>query len=116
MAEKLLTPVKTPVNEITKFAPEAATSADDGMVFELPKVTEEYLVVVLQNTNASTAYDVTLKAPTKGSYAAASSDVKVNLAGGELALLRIESARYANTDGTVKIVPGNVAVKASVLY
>ena len=87
MAEKLLTPVKTPVNEITKFTPEAATSAGDGMVFKLPKVTEEYLVVVLHNTNASTAYNVTLKAPTNGSYAAASSDVKVNLAGGELALL-----------------------------
>lgn len=115
MAVKELTPVKTPVNVITKFTPEAATTASDGMVFKLPKVTEEYLVVVLQNTGTS-PYDVTLKAPTKGSYAAATSDVKVNLAANELALLRIESARYANTDGTVKIVPANAAVKASVLY
>ena len=53
MAVKELTPVKTPVNVITKFTPEAATTASDGMVFKLPKVTEEYLVVVLQNTSTS---------------------------------------------------------------
>lgn len=115
MAVKVLTPVKTPINQITKFIPEAADVASDGMQFKLPRITEEYLVVVLQNTGTS-AYDVTLKAPTKGGYAAATSDVKINLSSGELALLRIESARYANNDGTVLIVPGNAAVKASVLY
>lgn len=115
MAVKEMTPVKGNVNEITKFSFEAATVANDGLVFKLPKVTEEYLVVIATNTG-SAAYDVALKAPEKGFYAAATSDKVLNLSAGEYAVIRIESARYANTDGTVKIVPGNVAVKAAVLY
>lgn len=115
MAVKEMTPVKGSVNEITKFAFEAATTASDGMSFKLPKVTEEYLVVIVTNTGSS-AYDITLKAPTKGSYAAASSDKVMELGAGECAVIRIESARYANNDGTVILVPENVAVKAAVLY
>ena len=115
MAVKEMTPVKGNVNEITKFAFEAAEVASDGLMFKLPRVTEEYLVVVVTNTGGS-AYDVALKAPTKGSYAAATSDKVLNLAAGEYAVIRIESARYANNDGTVVLVPGDVAVKAAVLY
>lgn len=115
MAVKDMTPVKSNVNEITKFAFEAADVATDGLRFKLPKVTEEYLVVIVANTGTS-AYDVALKAPTAGSYAAASSDQVLELGAGEHAIIRIESARYANNDGTVVLVPENVAVKAAVLY
>ena len=115
MAEVTMTPVKGNVNEITKFAFEAATTAEDGLVVKLPRITEEYVVIVVTNTDAG-AQTVSLKAPINGSYAAASADVTVSLEAGEFAQIRIESARYANNDGTVRLVPSDVAVKAALLY
>ena len=115
MAEVTMTPVKGNVNEITKFAFEAATTAKDGLVVKLPRITEEYVVIVVTNTGSG-AQTVSLKAPTNGSYAAASADVTVSLGAGEFAQIRIESARYANNDGTVRLVPSDVAVKAALLY
>ena len=115
MAVKEMTPVKGNVNEITKFTFQAATTAKDGMVFTKPRVTEEYLVIIVTNTGDA-EQTIALKAPTNGGYAAASDDVTLSLAAGEHAVIRIESARYANNDGTVTLVPSNVAVKAAVLY
>lgn len=115
MAVKVMTPVKGVLNKITPFVPEAATTAGDGFQFKLPRATDEYVVLIVHNTGAS-AYDFTVKKPTKGSYYAAASDETHKLAAGELAIFRFESARFANNDGTVNCVPENVAVKAAVLY
>lgn len=115
MAVKNMTPLKGVVNKVTKFAFEAATAAGDGLQFKLPRMSDEYVVLLVQNTGAS-AYDFTVKKPTNGSYAAAAGDETINLAAGEFAIFRFESARWANNDGTIVCVPGNVAVKAAVLY
>ena len=115
MATVEITPVKGNVNEITKFAFQAATTAKDGLVFKRPRVTEEYLVIIVTNTSDA-EQSISLKAPTNGGYAAASDDVTLSLAAGEYAVIRLESARYSNNDGTVKLVPSNAAVKAAVLY
>lgn len=115
MAVFELTPVKGDVNKITKFAFEAATAASDGVVVTLPKVTEEYLVILVQNTGTG-AGTIKLKAPTTGSYAATSSDEELSLAAGEFAQIRIESARFANHDGTINLVPSATTVKVAVLY
>lgn len=116
MAVKELTPVKGVLNKITEFTFEAATVASDGMQFKLPRMSDEYVVVIAKNSDASTAYDLTIKKPTKGSYAAASADEVHELAAGEYAIFRFESAKFANNDGTVLIVPENAAVKVAVLY
>ena len=110
------TPVKGELNKITEFAFEAATTASDGVKYVLPKVTEEYVKVLVTNTDTTTAYDITLKKPTKGSYAAASADEVHELAAGEFAFINIESARFANTDGTILLVPENAKVKVAVIY
>ena len=115
MAVFNMTPAKGEVNKITKFAFEAATTPADGMEFKLPRVTEEYLVILVQNTGSGVG-TVTLKAPTTGSYAATSSDEELSLAAGEYAQIRVESARFANNDGTIKLVPSAATVKAAVLY
>lgn len=115
MAVKNMTPIKGEVNKLTGFAFEAATVAADGMKFQLPRKSDEYVVVVIHNT-ATAEHSFTVKAPTKGSYAAATSDETIKVAAGAFAFFRFESARYANTDGTVLCVPENVAVKAAVLY
>ena len=115
MAVKNMTPVKGIVNKITKFAFEAASAAADGFKFKMPRMSDEYVVLLVHNT-ADTAYDFTIKKPTNGSYAAAAGDETYNLAAGEFAIFRFESARWANNDGTIVCVPKNVAVKAAVLY
>ena len=115
MAVKTITPVKGEVNKITKYAPVAAESTADGFEFKLPRMTDEYIVIMVQNSGSGAA-TIALKAPTNGSYAAASSDETLELAANEFAFIRFESARYANYDGTVKLVPNNAAVKLAVLY
>lgn len=110
-----MTPVCGEINKITKFAFEAATAAADGMSFTLPRITEEYVVVLVQNTG-NDEKSITVKAPTSGSYAASSSDLTLALSAGQFAVFRFESARWANRDGSILLIPGDVAVKAAVLY
>ena len=109
------TPKKCNFNEITDIAFEAASVAEDGIQFKLPNSTDEYLVIVVQNTSGAEA-TITLKKPTNGSYAAAGSDEEHTLEASGFAVIRLESARFANTDGTVVLVPSDVAVKVAVLY
>lgn len=115
MAQKELTPVKAEFNKITKVAPETATSANDG--FKLNFIdADEYLFLLAENTHASTSYKVTVKAPTKQGYASTDEDLEETLEAGEKAIIRVESARYANTDGSIDVVVGNTAVKVVAVY
>ena len=114
MAIHVATPVKCEVNKITKVTFEAATTAKDGIKFILPDA-DESLVVLVQNTSDSKS-TITLKAPTNGSYAATTSDEVLELEAGDSAIIRIESAKFANNDGSVVLVPSALTVKAAVLY
>lgn len=115
MAKFEMNPVEAKYNEITLVTPEAATVANDGLEFKL-KNKDEYAFVVVQNTGTGAA-TISVKAPTTGSYAAASSDlVSESIPAGGLAVIRIESARYANNDGTVLLVPSATTVKAVAVY
>ncbi len=115
MAVKTMTPVKGNLNEITSFAFEAATSTTDGFVFTKPRVTDESIVVVAHNGHSAAA-KLIVKAPTNGSYYAAGGDEELSLAAGAYAIFRFESAKWANNDGTITIIPENLALKAAVLY
>lgn len=99
-----LTPVKGDFNKITKVTMTAGTQFE----FTLPKSTDEYVVVIVEATGSGT---VKVKAPVNGSYAAAASDLTLSVASGDVAAIRIESAKYANNKGLVNIeAPGKVAV------
>lgn len=113
MAVTVLTPVKGAFNEITKYAFTAATTPADGFEFTMPKITEEYISI---QVNAKAAGSIAVKAPENGNYAAASSDLVLDLAQGEFAVIRIESARYADNKGKVKLVPSVAGVEVAVLY
>jgi hypothetical protein len=115
MAVKEMTPVKGELNKITPFAFAAATTASDGFVFTLPRMSDEYITVLVQNTGTG-AGNFTVKKPTKGSYFASASDEVYELAAGAFAIFRFESAKWANNDGTIACVPGAATVKAVVLY
>ena len=115
MAAKVLTPKKGELNKITPFAFETATTVADGFEFQMPDVTEEYVVIAVQNAGAS-AVNVTLKMPENGSYAASDSDEVLKLEAGAFAQIRIESARFASNSGKVKLVGASADVKVAVLY
>ena len=115
MAVKEMTPIKGELNKITPVVLEAATTASDGFKFALPRMSDEYVVVLVHNT-ASAAHNFTVKKPTNGSYFASASDEVYNVKAGELAVFRFESAKWANNDGTILCVPADAAVKAAVLY
>jgi len=115
MAIKEMTPAKGELNKITPVVFEAATAANDGFRFALPRASDEYVIVLVHNT-ADAAHTFTVKKPTKGSYFASASDEVYELKAGELAVFRFESAKWANNNGTILCVPANVAVKAAVLY
>ena len=115
MAVKVLTPVKVKYNEIKKVAGESASSASDGFKLTMPDA-DESVFLVAENTHSATAYKVIVKAPTNSGYAATDEDLELELSAGEKAIIRIESARFANTDGTVKVVVGNTAVTVAAVY
>lgn len=113
MANVKITPVKGEVNTLTKI--ELVDASTEGMEFKMPRVSDEYVVVLVVNTDNS-EHTFTMKAPTNGSYCAADSDETISLASGEAAIFRFESARFANNDGTVVCVADNTMVKVTVIY
>lgn len=115
MAVKEATPIKCKYNKITDVEFEAATTASDGIKIKLPARDEEVQILVF-NSDDSNSYKITVKAPTNGGYAAAMTDIERTIAKGGYAVIRLESARFANSDGTVLLIPQNVAVKAAVIY
>lgn len=115
MAVMEMTPVKGELNKVTKFAFEAASAPADGFQFKLPRMTDEYVIVLVQNSGTG-AGTFTVKKPAKGSYFASASDSVHELAAGEFGIFRFESAKWANNDGTIHCVPSAATVKAVVLY
>lgn len=115
MAIKTLTPVKCGYNEIKEFDFEAPTAVGDGCEFVFPAKDEETQIIVF-NSNASAAGTVTVKVPENGHYAAAGEDLKLSIAASKYAIIRLESATYANKEEKVKIVTSATGVKVAVLY
>lgn len=115
MAVTVLTPEKGELNKLSVFTPKAATAAADGFEFTMPKMTEEYVVIVAQNAG-TTEGKLTLKKPVAGSYAASSSDTEFSIPAGGFVQIRIESARFADNKGKVKLVPATTDIKTAVLY
>lgn len=115
MAVKELTGVKAPYNEATSIAFEVATAADDGFKYKL-QGSDEYTLFVVQNAHASAAKTITVKAPTNGGYAATDTDLVKSISAGEFAVIRVESARFANNDGTIKLIPESTDVEVVAIY
>lgn len=109
-----ITPIKCEVNKLTKIS--AVASDTEGMEFKLPRSSDEYIVMLVQNGDAGAAHNFTVKAPEDGSYCASDSDEVIQLESGETAIFRFESARFANNDGTVACVSDNAAIKVAVIY
>lgn len=116
MAVKALTPVKGKLNDVVEFAFAAATSTTDGFEFVLPGQ-DERVSILVTNTSADTAYDITLKAPADGTIGASTTDEVHELAAGECAIIKYESAKWMDKDDQkIVLVPENAAVEVAIVY
>ena len=88
-----------------------AVGATDGIEFNLKGVKNDYLLLIAISEEASDAKEVTIKAPTNGSYAAADADLTLSLAAGGMAVARISTAKYLNNDGTLVVTGGSTNIK-----
>ena len=93
-----------------------AVDATAGIVFDTKGKNNDGLVIVAQNTNASAAKNVTIKAPTTGSYAKADEDITLSVAAGGIAVARISTAKYADNTGKVTVTGGSADVKVQMVY
>ena len=89
-----------------------AVDATDGIIFDCSKYSNDKIMFVFQNTHASTAKDVVLKAPATGGYAKADADLTVSsLAAGAVGVAWVETARYADATGKIKFTGSSADVK-----
>ena len=92
-----------------------AVDATDGIKFDFKGYSNDRIAIVFQN-GGSAAKDAKVKAPTKGGYAADTADLTLSVAAGKTAVAFVETARYANTDGTIICAGGSADVKAVAVY
>lgn len=89
-----------------------AVDATDGIIFDTKGYSNDKIMFVFQNTHATTAKDVVLKAPATGGYAAADADLTVSsLAAGAVGVAFVETAKYADNSGKIKFTGGSADVK-----
>ena len=93
-----------------------AVDAAAGIKFDIKNYSNERVYILFKNTEASTAKDIKVLKPTNGGYAAADTDLSVSLAAGGIGGAWVETAAYANTDGTIVCAGGSANVKAVAIY
>ncbi len=94
-----------------------AVDATDGIIFDTKGYSNDRIMFVFQNTHASAAKDVVLKAPTNGGYAAADTDLTVSsLAAGAVGVAFVETAKYADKTGKIKFTGASADVKVGGVY
>ena len=106
--------IKNAILDIT--AKEVAVTSD-GIVFDVKGISNDRICIIFTNTHGSAAKDVKVLKPTKGGYAAKDTDLVLDdLASGRSAAVWVETAAYANTDGTIVCTGESTDVKAVCLY
>lgn len=101
-------------NDIKDVAADlVAVDVTDGIRFDCKNYPNERLMFLVKNTEASEAKDITVVKPSNGGYAAADEDIDLeDLAAGNEAVIWVETAKYANNDGSIVLKGGSANVKA----
>lgn len=80
-----------------------------------PEKSDERVMVVIYNSDASNAEDVTIKAPKNPSkIGGAIADVKVSVGAGKIAMVMVESAKFVDEETGKVTLAGSADVKAAV--
>lgn len=78
---------------------------------------DDETIIIAYNSSEDTAYDLTVNAPVNPNYAGIGiADLVKSIPFGEIALINIESARYADKTGIINLVVDNAAIKFAVFY
>lgn len=99
--------------DLDSFAFSAATTAADGFLVNMSGVADHKLLLLFQNTNASTTdRKVTIK---KGNALQGVSDIEATVGAGKIATVVVESGRFVNASGDNKgkmlIIPAHAELK-----
>ena len=104
-----LTATAAKYNAITKKALVAGHT--DGVTYPLTGA-DENLILVVYNSSADTAYDLTVKKPANQIWTSAGADIVLEIPFGEVAILPLESAKfYDPTAGVITLDVENAALK-----
>lgn len=93
MAVIALTPVKVVYNTVT--VSDLTASHTDGVTVVVP-ASDEKTMIVVYNSSADTAYDVTIKAPVNKLYAGSLVDKVVEVGFGKVAMIQVETAKFVD--------------------
>lgn len=104
-----LTATAAGYNTITKKALVAGHT--DGVTYSLTGA-DENMILVVYNSSADTAYDLTIKAPANAIWTSGITDVVLEIPFGEVALVPVESAKFLDvTTGKITLDVENAALK-----
>ena len=103
---------KASINNITPVSL-VALNVDES-TFDI-SCSDEELTLVAYNSSADTDYDLTVLAPIDGQYAATTDDKKVEIGNGKIGLVNIESSKYVDKKGRLRIKAENAALKIGFL-
>lgn len=106
--------VKNEIKEVNESL--VAVDATEGLKFDCKEYSNDRLMFIIENSHASAAKKAAIKAPTNGSYAAEDVDLELDIAAGKQAVAYVETARYANTDGSIIITGASTDIKAVAVY
>jgi len=106
--------IKNEIKEVDSSL--VAVDATDGLKFDCKQYSNDRLMFILENSNASAAKKAAIKAPVNGGYAAEDVDLELNIAAGKKAVAFVETARYANKDGSIVITGASIDIKAVAVY
>lgn len=105
--------IKNEIKEVDSSL--VAVDATDGLQFDCKEYSNDRLMFIIENS-ATSAKKASIKAPTKGGYAAEDVDLELSIAAGKKAVAYVETARYANTDGSIVITGASADIKAVAVY
>ncbi len=104
--------------EITGFneiVPTALTAFDASAGAEYVVTgSDENVIMLVVNTDAGNAEDLTIKAPTNKMWSSALADLTVSIPASEVTILRLESAKYMDPVTKKITFAGTADVKAAV--
>ncbi len=103
----IVTGTAAKINTVTSATPIALNI--DETAFKVD-CADEGIVMAVYNSSADTAYDVTILAPVEGQYAATDENVTTEVDHGQIAFLTVESARYIDKKGRLRIKGENAAL------
>lgn len=111
----VVVPVGTVIAENSIVSKAMVAGDVDGNTLTLP-ASDEKTIIVVYNSSADTAYDVKVKAPVLANYAGAITDLVKEVAAGYVAIIRVESAKYADVNKMINIDVEHADLKLAVFY